>query len=497
MSDSDSEIELRQKPGTSLNAQSEEVEDEIDIAGLVTKLLSDRKNANVLCDLLRFIQTDDLDEEELFFTVGAIEKWFLQQIDDGFMKSSQVESKKKYGEWIGKQMKAFIGVMCQKASIEDYSDIIFPCLIRLYKLELETRTKHIETGKIIRKVATHLCSFEEDRIEEIEKFSEYLIHPDFVIELLRKMTELMENYKDRNDILAGNVLYFLQAISDVFPEEVTSDMNMSSRSSISTKSLKTAVQSFITAFLRRQLTDNLTKKILVKMSIILPMCSNPLLIADYIVACYDSTNSSIAFLALSGIFTLVSEFNFEYPDFFQKVYRLLSDDVVYAANRVQVLHLINMFLQSPKLPVSYQYAFCKRLSRLALLAPTPVTIGIMPVIFNLIRSSQSLRLLINRPSADVVEEDPYVHTAENVEDSRAAESCLWELESLRKHFVPEVKRLASKISTSLGRVDDPIPTDVTYMTMTQKVLDGQKNEEYPLAIDRPKCLIVDDLFVEG
>ena len=80
-----------------------------------------------------------------------------------------------------------------------------------------------------------MCSFEEDRTEEIEKFSEYLIHPDFVIELLRKMTELMENYKDRNDILAGNVLYFLQAISDVFPEEVTSDMNMSSRSSISTK----------------------------------------------------------------------------------------------------------------------------------------------------------------------------------------------------------------------------------------------------------------------
>ena len=55
MSDSDSEIELRTKPGTSLNSQSvsEDVEDEIDIAGLVTKLLSDRKNANVLCDLLR------------------------------------------------------------------------------------------------------------------------------------------------------------------------------------------------------------------------------------------------------------------------------------------------------------------------------------------------------------------------------------------------------------------------------------------------------------
>ena len=84
---------------------------------MLTKLLSLSNNWS----LKRFIQTDDLDEEELFFTVGAIEKWFLQQIDDGFMKSSQVESKKKYGEWIAKQIKAFIGVLCQKASIEDYS----------------------------------------------------------------------------------------------------------------------------------------------------------------------------------------------------------------------------------------------------------------------------------------------------------------------------------------------------------------------------------------
>ena len=53
MSDSDSATESRERPGTSLRAQGDDVEDEIDIAGLVTKLLSDRKNANVLCDLLR------------------------------------------------------------------------------------------------------------------------------------------------------------------------------------------------------------------------------------------------------------------------------------------------------------------------------------------------------------------------------------------------------------------------------------------------------------
>ena len=94
---------------------------------------------------------------------------------------------------------------------------MFPCLIRLYKLELETRTKHIETGKIIRKVAVHLCSFEDDRTEEIEKFSEYFIHPDFVIEVLRKMTELMDNYKDRNDILKWNQGNSMSISTNVFP----------------------------------------------------------------------------------------------------------------------------------------------------------------------------------------------------------------------------------------------------------------------------------------
>ena len=56
MSDSDSSIETKPRKPTSLRPQNEneqEAEDEIDVAGLVTKLLSDRKNANVLCDLLR------------------------------------------------------------------------------------------------------------------------------------------------------------------------------------------------------------------------------------------------------------------------------------------------------------------------------------------------------------------------------------------------------------------------------------------------------------
>ena len=51
------------------------------------------------------------------------------------------------------------------------------------------------------------------------------------------------------------------------------------------------------------------------------------------------------------------EHNFEYPDFFLKLYRLLTDEVVYSNHRVRFFHLIDLFLASPKLPLSYQVKF--------------------------------------------------------------------------------------------------------------------------------------------
>ena len=50
----------------------------------------------------------------------------------------------------------------------------------------------------------------------------------------------------------------------------------------------------------------------------------------------------------------LSEHNFEYPDFFDKLYRLLTDEVVYSNHRVRFFHLLDLFLASPLLPLKMQ-----------------------------------------------------------------------------------------------------------------------------------------------
>ena len=56
---------------------------------------------------------------------------------------------------------------------------------------------------------------------------------------------------------------------------------------------------------------------------------------------------------------LILEHNFEYPDFYPKLYRLLSDEVVYSPTRVKFLHMLDLFLASPLLPLQMQAAFTK------------------------------------------------------------------------------------------------------------------------------------------
>ena len=52
-------------------------------------------------------------------------------------------------------------------------------------------------------------------------------------------------------------------------------------------------------------------------------------------------------------------------------------------------------------------------------------------------------------------------------------------------------------SPVLGRDDSALPVDITYQKMTDGILNGIKEtDSFPLNIDKPKCFVTDDLFVE-
>ena len=51
-------------------------------------------------------------------------------------------------------------------------------------------------------------------------------------------------------------------------------------------------------------------------------------------------------LALSGVFTLMVNYNLDYPDFYKKLYELFRVEVFHVKYRARFFHLANMFLSS-------------------------------------------------------------------------------------------------------------------------------------------------------
>ena len=79
--------------------------------------------------------------------------------------------------------------------------------------------------------------------------------------------------------------------------------------------------------------------------------------------------TSCSFLII-GVFTLISKYNLEYPEFYTKLYQLFTPELLHVKYRARFFHLANIFLSSTHLPAYLVAAFIKRLSRLCLSAPS-------------------------------------------------------------------------------------------------------------------------------
>ena len=85
--------------------EEDESDEEFDIGETLKLILSSKSNANLICDVLRYIQADDLDDEELALAVMGLEKWFRQEIEQGLFNSTKQASRATFQKWskVGKE----------------------------------------------------------------------------------------------------------------------------------------------------------------------------------------------------------------------------------------------------------------------------------------------------------------------------------------------------------------------------------------------------------
>lgn len=171
----------------------------------------------------------------------------------------------------------------------------------------------------------------------------------------------------------------------------------------------------------------------------------------------DSFNEggTIALLALSGLFSLMTTRNLDYPSFYPKLYSLLDSDALHSTHRSKFLRLLNDFLGSSHLPAALVASFIKRLSRLALHAPPAAIVAVFPLVYNLFQAHPTCTFMMHRqPRTDEEErlialegaDDPFNMSESDPMLTGAIDSCVWELVSLQNHYHPNVASLAKIIS---------------------------------------------------
>ncbi|EQC32958.1 hypothetical protein SDRG_09486 [Saprolegnia diclina VS20] len=277
------------------------------------------------------------------------------------------------------------------------------------------------------------------------------------------------------------------------------------------------------ALLKHQLPEDMYKTVLAKLpDEIMPYLVDPILLADFLTDSYN-VGGITSLLALNSLFLLMQEFNFDYPDFFPKLYALIGDtSLLRSKYRKRFFKLLTLFLSSTHLPAYLVASFAKRLARVALTAEPGAILFIVPMVYNLVVRHKECTQLIHRTSVMTVAEkaaekranlglknevdaaaakiakesskitlkggkDPFDATTNDPAKTNALQSSLWEMVSLMEHYHADVQAKASmfkeKIRTAMLDMT-PEMMDVQYDALVESALKRRENQKVPVAYER-------------
>lgn len=140
----------------------------------------------------------------------------------------------------------------------------------------------------------------------------------------------------------------------------------------------------VMALLHNDLSESLIQYVLMKVhETILPNLLLPMQMADYLVDCYNYGGIT-SVLALNGLFILITDYNINYPNYYNKLYQLLTPEAFQLKYRQRFLTLLVQSLRSTAVPAAVVAAFVKRLCRIAITGAPSTAMFVIPLITELI-----------------------------------------------------------------------------------------------------------------
>lgn len=210
---------------------------------------------------------------------------------------------------------------------------------------------------------------------------------------------------------------------------------------------------------------------------IIPYMAVPAGLMDFLTDAYDQQDDEVVpILALNSLWELMKNHNLEYPDFYTKLYSLLTPNLLFTRYRSRFFRLCDLFLSSTHLSANLVASFIKRLARLALAGSAPGVVIVIPLIYNLLKRHPSCMIMLQNPSEKPGFVDPFKASEKDPLRTGAMCSSLWELETLMSHYHPNIATLARMYSEPFKKpsynMEDFL--DWSYMTL----MESEKTRKY-------------------
>ncbi|KAK6202707.1 CBF/Mak21 family-domain-containing protein [Scheffersomyces amazonensis] len=210
---------------------------------------------------------------------------------------------------------------------------------------------------------------------------------------------------------------------------------------------------------------------------IIPNMAQPQSIMDFLTDSYNIKDDLIIpILTLNSLYELMKKYNLEYPDFYTKLYSLLTPELLYTRYRSRFFRLCDLFLSSTHLSANLVASFIKKLARLAMASSASGAVIVIPFTYNLLKRHPTCMIMLHNTSASRDYQDPFDNDEKDPLKTNAIGSSLWELETLMTHYHPNIATLAKIFSEPFRKhsynLEDFL--DWSYITL----LDSEKTRRY-------------------
>ncbi|KAI0544023.1 CBF/Mak21 family-domain-containing protein [Xylaria curta] len=452
---------------TKAESSDEEETRQAEILLLEDEILKSKKNYNNITVLLGLAKDEDDPETAVFATVSVC-RVFLRLLASGSLlrKAGQSERETVVIQWLRGRLSDFKRHLLLLLGDEDSAPTALTLSMRLLQADTQIAGGQGEATfprLFLKEIVGVLISnrFEDVQEEFCEKFlGEYADVRFYAFQALSDILSNRHTSSIEDDLFDSvfDMLSFFDRVPESTEELGSLYIDLPKKKSdivLSLHQQKKQCQSAWIALLKTNSNRQQRKRLLEIMAeSIAPWFIQPELLMDFLTDSYNA-GGSLSLIALSGVFYLIQSRNLDYPSFYQKLYSLLDCEILHSKHRSKFLRLLDTFLSSTHLPAALVASFIKRLTRLCLNAPPSAIVAVIPWVYNLFKRHPLCTFMVHRVLRDqevkvAIESqgmnDPFDEKEEDPMQTKAIDSCLWEVVQLQSHYHPNVATIAKIIS---------------------------------------------------